>query len=215
MKLISLSVARPRLMVANGQTISTGIFKEPVAGRIRLRQLNLDGDRQADLSVHGGIDKAVYAYPAEHYDRWRDELPEMRLPFGMFGENFTTEGLSEEGVHVGDQFRIGSAEVTVTCPRLPCNKLATKFGRADIIKRMLVSGRSGFYCSVLKEGEVGAGDGIELIRRNENSVTVADILRLYVNEKDDLETLRRAVAVEALPAKWRERFQKQIEKLDG
>ena len=199
--------------MAKGQAVSTGIFKEPVEGRVRLRQLNLDGDRQADLSVHGGITKAVYAYPVEHYDYWRSELPGMRLPYGMFGENFTTEGLSEEGVNIGDQFQIGSAQIMVTEPRMPCYKLGIKFGRTDIIKRFLASGRSGFYFSVLKEGKVGAGDDIELIHRDENSVTISDVVRLYIHEKDDLVTLRRAVAVEALPEKWRHHSQERIEKL--
>ena len=215
MKLISLNVARPRLVISNGRAVSTGIFKEPVEGRVKLRHLNLDGDRQADLSVHGGITKAVYAYPVEHYDYWRSELPEMRLPYGMFGENFTTEGLSEEGVNIGDQFQIGSAQIMVTEPRMPCYKLGIKFGRTDIIKRFLASGRSGFYFSVLREGEVVAGDGIELIHRDENNVTVADIVRLYVHAKDDLEMLRRAVAVEALPEKWRDHFQEKIKKLSN
>ena len=213
MKLISLNVGRPRLVRSNGQTVSTGIFKEPVEGRRMVRRLNLDGDRQADLSVHGGITKAVYAYPVEHYDYWRRELPEMSLPFGMFGENLTTEGLSEGGVNIGDQFRIGSAQVMVTEPRMPCYKLGIKFGRTDIIKRFLASGRSGFYFSVLKEGEVGVGDDIELIHRDRNNVTITDVVRLYDHEKDDLLTLRRAVAVEALPEKWRLRFQEQIEKI--
>jgi MOSC domain-containing protein YiiM len=215
MKLISLNVGRPRLVISNGQSVSTGIFKKPVEGRVMLRRLNLDGDRQADLSVHGGVTKAVYAYPVEHYDYWRSELPEMRLPFGMFGENLTTEGLSEGGVNIGDQFRIGSAEVMVTEPRMPCYKLGIKFGRTDIIRRFLASGRSGFYFSVLKEGEVGAGDDIELIHRDGNNVTISDIVRLYVHEKDDLVTLRRAVAVEALPAKWRDHFQERIERLSN
>lgn len=215
MKLISLNVGRPRLVNSNGRTVSTGIFKEPVMGRRMLRRLNLDGDRQADLSVHGGVTKAVYAYPAEHYDYWRNELPEMRLTFGMFGENLTTEGLSEEGVNIGDRFRIGSAEVMVTEPRLPCYKLGIRFGRTDIIKRFLASGRSGLYFSVWKEGEVEAGDDIELIHRDENNVTIADIVRLYVHEKDDQVTLRRAVAVEALPEKWRLHFQEQLEKLSA
>lgn len=215
MKLIALSVARPRLVLSGGRRVSTGIFKEPVAGRVQLRKLNLDGDRQADLSVHGGITKAVYSYGVEHYDYWRSEFPEMRLPHGMFGENFTTEGLSETGVNIGDQFQIGTAQVMITEPRLPCYKLGIKFGRTDIIKRFLASGRSGFYFSVLKEGEVGAGDDIELIHRDDNNVTVADIVRIYFHERDDLKTLRRAVAVKALPEPWRERFQEQLGKLGG
>lgn len=212
MKIISLNVGRPRLAMWNGQAVSTGIYKTPVEGRVMLRTLNLDGDRQADLTVHGGPYKAVYAYPSEHYGYWRDELPGTELPWGMFGENFTTEGLDESAVNVGDRFRLGSAEVTVTQPRMPCHKLAIKFGRADILKRFLASGRTGFYLSVQREGEVGAGDEIELLGRDENGVTIADILRLYASDRGDVETMRRAVAVEALPESWREHFRQQLAK---
>jgi MOSC domain-containing protein YiiM len=211
MKIVSLHVGRPRLVVWNGQSVSTGIYKTPVEGRVVLRTLNLDGDRQADLTVHGGPAKAAYAYPAEHYGYWRDELPGTELPWGMFGENFTTEGLDESTAHVGDRFRIGSAEVTVTQPRLPCYKLGIKFGRADILKRFMASGRTGFYFSVQREGEVGAGDALELIGRDENTVTVADIVRLYVLDKGNVEMMRRAVAIEALPESWREHFRRQLE----
>ena len=210
MKIISLNVGRPRLILSNGQAISTGIYKTPAGGRVMLRTLNLDGDRQADLTVHGGPEKAAYAYPAEHYGYWREELPGAELPWGMFGENFTTEGLDERSVHVGDRFRVGAAEVTVTQPRMPCHKLAVKFGRADILKKFLASGRTGFYFSVQREGEVGAGDEIELIGRDGNGVTVADITRLYVRDGSDVETMRRAVAVEALPEMWRDHFRQRL-----
>lgn len=215
MRIISLNVGRPRLVVWEGRTVSTGIYKTPVAGRVVLRTLNLDGDRQADLTVHGGPDKAVYSYPSEHYGRWRGELPDMELPWGMFGENFTVEGLDESSVNIGDRFRVGEAEVTVTQPRMPCYKLGIKFGRADILKRLLASGRTGFYFSVRREGEVGAGDEIELIGRDENNVTVADITRLYVRDKHDVKTMRRAVAVEALPESWRDHFLQQLAKADA
>jgi len=211
-RLVSVNVGLPREVTWKGKTVTTGIFKEPVEGRVMMRTLNLDGDRQADLKVHGGPSKAVYVYPVEHYELWRRELPDMRLPWGMFGENLTIEGLSEETVNIGDRFRIGTAEVVVTQPRMPCYKLGIKFGRDDIIKRFLQSGRSGFYFAVLKEGEVGAGDTIELIHRDENNVTVADIVRLYVSEKDNRELLQRAVRVEALSEGWRSYFQHQIEK---
>lgn len=213
MRIVSVNVGLPREMVHKGKTITTGIFKEPVEGRITLRTLNLDGDRQADLSVHGGPSKAVYAYPSEHYEYWRAEFTDMNLPWGMFGENLSTEGLREDSVHIGDRFRIGSAEVIVTEPRLPCYKLAAKFGRDDIIKRFLQSGRTGCYFAVLQEGEVGSGDAIELLSRDEHGIRVADITRLYVRDKDDLETLRRAVEVKALPESWRSYFWKRIERL--
>ena len=213
MKLISLNVALPRIVEYNGGPVATGIFKEPVPGPVMLRTLNLDGDRQADLSVHGGVSKAVYVYPSEHYEFWRAELPEMELPYGMFGENFTTEGMFEERVNVGDRFRIGEAELMVSEPRLPCYKLGIKFGRSDIIRRFLQSRRTGFYFAVLKEGKVNAGDKIQLISRDGNDIAISDITRLYAFERNDLQTLRRAVKLEALSESWREYFQKQIQKL--
>lgn len=213
MKIVSVNVGLPREVLWKGRTVTTGIFKEPVEGRVMVRKVNLDGDRQADLSVHGGLDKAVYAYPAEHYEYWRGELPDMKLPWGMFGENLTTEGLLEDKVNVGDRFRIGSAVFMVTQPRMPCYKLGLKFGRDDIVKRFLRSSRTGFYFSVIEEGKVGASDAIEFISRDENKVTVADITRLYVSERNNLEMLHRAVHVEALPEGWRGYFGQQIEKL--
>jgi len=199
----------------DGEPVSTGIFKEPVTGRVMMRTLNLDGDRQADLTVHGGPEKAVYGYPSEHYEFWRRELPDMDLPWGMFGENFTTEDIFETETHIGDKFRIGTAEVMVTQPRMPCYKLGIRFGRTDIIKRFLVSERSGFYFSVLKEGEVGAGDELELIERNDSGVRVVDVTRLYGSDKRNVDLLRRAIATKALPGSWREYFEKRIEGLQN
>ncbi len=212
MKLISINVGLPRLVTWQKQTVTTGIFKEPVSGPVRLRTLNLDGDRQADLTVHGGADKAVYVYPAEHYDYWRGELPDIALPWGAFGENFTTAGLLENEVNIGDRFRIGTTEVVVTQPRLPCYKLGLKFGRADMVKRFLASRRTGFYLAVTQEGEAKAGDIIERISRDENEVSVADIVRLYAFDQGDTETMERAVQVEALPEGWVDYFQGQLEK---
>ncbi len=215
MKLISVNIGVPRLVMHNGEPVSTGIFKAPVSGKVVLRTLNLDGDRQADLSVHGGPSKAVYAYPSEHYEYWQQELPERELPWGMFGENFTTSALHEVELNIGDKFRIGSAIVMVTEPRMPCYKLGIRFGRSDIIKRFLVSGRTGFYLAVLQEGEVGAGDRIELIEKSKHSVRVSDVTGLYVREKQNAELLRRAIQVEALPESWRGYFQNQLQKLKG
>ena len=210
MKIISISVGRPRLVVRNGEPVSTGIFKEPIDGRVMMRTLNLDGDRQADLTVHGGPLKAVYVYPSEHYPFWKQELPEMELPWGMFGENFTTEGLLETETHIGDRFRIGSAEVMVTQPRMPCYKLGIRFGRNDMLRRFLMSERTGFYLSVLKEGEVGAGDEFELIEKNVSGVRVVDVTRLYSSDKGNVDLTRRAIATESLPESWREYFQKRL-----
>lgn len=201
-------------MYFRGQAVTTGIFKEPIKGRIKLRRLNLDGDKQADLTVHGGPDKAVYAYPAEHYDYWKKRLPNMKLPWGMFGENFTTEGLLEDQVNIGDVFRIGSSEVVATQPRMPCYKLGVKFGRMDIVKQFMESKLPGIYFRVLKEGEVGPGDAIELISRDANNVTVKDLVQLVTSE-GDMATIRRAVHIKALPEAWRQEFVDYLEKQDG
>ena len=215
MQVISVNVGLPREVIWKGQRVTTGIYKEPVEGRVLVRTLNLDGDRQADLSVHGGPDKAVYVYPAEHYEYWSRELPGLELPWGMFGENLSTEGLREESVSIGDRLRVGTAEVIVTQPRMPCYKLGIKFGRDDMVHRFLDSGRSGFYCAVLREGEVGAGDAIEWIDRDRHQVSVADIRRLYVSDRANRELLERAIQVEALPEGWKEQFRRQIERLKG
>ena len=213
MKLISLNVGLPRVVMSNGDPVSTGIFKEPVAGRVVLRTLNLEGDRQADFSVHGGPSKAVYVYPSEHYDYWKRELPEMKLSWGMFGENFTTAGLFESELNLGDKFRVGSAVVMVTEPRMPCYKLGIRFNRPDIVKRFLASGRTGFYFAVLQEGEVGVGDSIELIEESQRNVRVSEITLLYTREKRNVGLLRRAIEVEALPESWKSYFQHRLEKL--
>jgi len=175
MKLLSVSVGLPREVEWNHEVVLTSIFKEPVAGRVRVSRLGLQGDQQSDLEVHGGIEKAVYAYPSEHYAFWRKELPGMELSPGGFGENLTTEGLLESTLHIGDRVRIGSAELVVTEPRMPCYKLAIRFGRADIVKRFMRSGRTGFYFAVAKEGEVGAGDSIELIGADQHRISVAAV----------------------------------------
>lgn len=203
----------PRLVLRGEEPVSTGIFKEPVVGRVKLRKLNLDGDRQADLTVHGGPEKAVYLYPSEHYEFWRREFPEMDMPWGMFGENFTTTGLLEIETNIGDRFKVGSAEVIVTQPRMPCYKLGIRFGRTDIIRRFLASERSGFYLSVAKEGEVGTGDQFELVEKNPAGVRVVDVTRLYSSDKSNVDLLRRAIATEALPESWRSYFQERLQKL--
>jgi MOSC domain-containing protein YiiM len=206
MKLISLNISRPQLIVYNGETISTGIFKKPVSGAVMLRTLNLDGDRQADLSVHGGPYKAVYGYPSEHYKYWQKELPENDLPWGAFGENFTTEGLSEDDLHVGDRFRIGGSVLMVRQVRMPCYKLAAKFQRDDMIDRFLHSGLSGFYFSVEQEGEVRAGDSIDLLSRNHNGITITEMNRAIVHDRYNRELLQKAIDTPQLPNSWREYF---------
>jgi MOSC domain-containing protein YiiM len=211
MKLLSVNVGLPREVQWHGRTIRTSIFKSPVAGRVPMRKLNLDGDQQSDLKVHGGVDKAVYVYPSEHYAFWRDELPNVDLPWGAFGENFTTEGpLDDKAVHIGDRFRIGSAQFVVTQPRMPCFKLGIRFSRPEIIKRFLHSGRNGFYFSVADEGEVAAGDTIELVASDENGVTVADIVELYTADAANQDFLHRVSDLAALPESWRAYFRKRL-----
>jgi MOSC domain-containing protein YiiM len=217
MRMVSLNVGMPREVTWHGKSVTTGIFKEPVAGRIALRKLNLDGDGQADLSVHGGADKAVYCYPVEHYGYWKKELPGRELPMGMFGENFTTEGFKEDTVHLGDRFSLGSAEVVVTQPRLPCYKLGVRFGADDMVKRFLASGRTGFYVAVVREGEVGAGDEMAVIGRDANAVPVSEITRLYITKRygtDELASLRRVMKVAAVPEDWKEYLRERMQKMN-
>ncbi len=211
MKLLSIQVGLPREVTWQRRTVSTGIFKEPVEGPVMLRTLNLDGDRQADLTVHGGTHKAVYVYPSEHYGYWNAELADAELPWGAFGENFTTGGLLEDRVHIGDRFRIGEAEVVVTEPRMPCFKLGIKFGDPRIVERFLKSRRSGFYLAVLREGIVEAGDPFELAGEDPHLVTVDDINRLFLGERDD-EALARALEVKVLPEGWKVQLLRQAER---
>ncbi len=213
MQILSVNVGQPRTLFLNGEIVETAIYKDPVEGRVAVRRLNIDGDRQADLTVHGGLDKAVYAYPTEHYAFWREQFPEMELPWGMFGENLSIAGLFENAVHIGDHFQVGTARLMVTQPRLPCYKLGIKFGREDIIKRFLASGMTGFYFAVIEEGTVAAGDSISLLHRDEHEVTIADIVRLYREDKYNVELIRRVIAVKALPEEWREYFQERLERL--
>jgi len=206
MRVLSVNVGRPRLVLWRGRTVSTSIWKMPVSGPVRVRSLNLEGDHQSDLSVHGGPDKAVYAYPSEHYAFWREQLPDAELPWGVFGENLTTEGLREDTVCIGDRLRCGTVELVVTHPRIPCYKLGIRFGRADMVKRFQESGRSGFYLAVFAEGELAADSRIEVTMAAPERVTVLDVVRAYVGEADDPRLLDTLAELPALPESWRERF---------
>jgi len=207
---MSVNVGLPREIEWNGRIVRTSIFKEPVTGRVRVARLNVDGDQQSDLTVHGGPDKAVYAYPSEHYRFWRSELPDMDLAWGVFGENFTTDGLGEDSLHIGDRLRVGSAEFVVTQPRMPCFKLGIRFNRSDMVKRFLQSGRTGFYFAVLTEGEVTAGDAIELLKQDEQGITVADVVNLYRQDATNQDLLRRVSQLPSLPNSWRDYFRKRL-----
>lgn len=207
--LISVQVGVPRTVLQDGKEVSTGIFKTPVRKRLRMRTLNLEGDQQADLSVHGGRDKAVYAYPSEHYPYWKKELPGVELPWGSFGENLTTQGLLEGDACLGDRFQIGTAEVVVTQPRIPCFKLNLKFQRDDMVKRFLGSRRTGFYFRVLREGEIGAGDEIIRVHQDENRVPISDALKIYLGTPDSGDLRERALRVKYLSDSWREELSQQ------
>lgn len=211
MEVVSVNVGLPREVTWKGMNVTTGIFKDPVQGKVRIERLNLVGDRQADLTVHGGPDKAVYAYPVEHYPFWREQLPEVDFAPGRFGENLTIEGLTESALYIGDRLRVGSAVLMVTQPRMPCYKLALRIGRDDIIKRFLESRRSGFYFSVAEEGEVEAGSEVQILSRDPHQVTVTDIVDLYHHPADDPDLLQRTLNTEALPVSWRDYLRKRAD----
>jgi MOSC domain-containing protein YiiM len=216
MKLVSVNTGLPREVTWHGRSVTTGIFKQPVNGRVALRKLNLHGDRQADLSVHGGEYKAVYCYPVAHYDYWKGELPSRELPMGIFGENFTLDGLLEDSVHIGDRFSVGSAEVVVTQPRLPCYKLGIRFESDDMVKRFFEARRTGFYLAVTREGEVGAGDEINIVSHDPDAVPVSQITRLYAEKRyddGDVAWVYRALHIPALPESWKQYFRERLEQI--
>ncbi len=215
MNVVSVNVGLPQEIFYQGGEILSGIVKAPQIGRVRVGALNLAGDAQADLTVHGGPSKAIYAYPIEHYDFWRQELAGVDFPMGSFGENLTTAGMLEEQLNIGDRLCIGSVELIVTQPRLPCYKLNAKFMREDMVKKFLRSRRTGFYFAIAREGEIGAGDTVQFLRRDENSVSVADITRLYAFEKNDFAGMRRAVNVPDLPESWRDYFRDRLQSAAG
>lgn len=213
MKIISVNVGLPQTISFNNQTVTTGIFKYPVNKRVKVASLNLEGDGQADLTVHGGFDKAVYSYPVEHYKYWKTIFPDKDLPYGMFGENLTTEDLFEDSVNVGDVYEIGTSHLVVTQPRMPCYKLGIKFGRMDVIEKFINSKKPGIYFKVLKEGELEPGSEIKLIKKDKNNVTVNDIVKLYLrdlNDSNDSKLLKKAIKLEYLPAGWKAHFKKKL-----
>jgi MOSC domain-containing protein YiiM len=212
MKLLSVNVSLPREVQHGRKTVTTGIFKEPVNGRVMLRTLNLDGDGQADLIGHGGIYKAAYVYSIENYDYWKRELGRTDFTFGQFGENFTVEGMLEDEIHVGDVFRVGSALVAVTQPRVPCYKLGIKMGLPRFVKMYLASCQVGFYLRVLEEGEVGAGDVFDRVRTDAERMTVREICHLLYFDPENLGGARKALRIQALSPGWRQSFEERLVK---
>lgn len=205
MKILSICVGKPRTITRYDQAIVTGIFKTPVHEPVKVRTLNIDGDRQADLSVHGGTLKAVYVYPSEHYGYWRKRYPQVDGKPGSFGENLTTEGLLETNCYIGDRFRAGTALFQIAQPRMPCFKLAAKFQDDDIIRRFMKSGRSGLYLSVIEEGTIQEGDAIEFTSRDPAAFSIADALQLYQPDPLPPDVLERALACKELPPGMRQR----------
>lgn len=206
MKLLSVNVSLPKEVPQNGKPVRTGIFKEAVGGRVMLRKRNLDGDAQADLRAHGGRYKAAYAYPYEHYAYWLEALNREDFSFGQFGENFTVQGMTEEKVHVGDVYRIGGALVRVTQPRVPCFKLGLKMGDPRFVKQFMNEKRTGFYLSVIEEGEVGAGDPIELVQADPTGMSVRDIFHLLYFDPENSQEAQRALQIKGMSPGWRRSF---------
>ena len=227
MELISINVGRPRTVEWKGRSVRTAIFKSPVgaggsAERVHVGRLNVAGDEQADPDVHGGAEKAVYVYPSEHYGAWSEELAGIELPWGAFGENLTTRGdaLVESAVRIGDRLRLGTVELVVTQPRLPCYKLGIRLGTEEPVRRMVATDRCGYYCAVEQEGEIGVGDVVTLAERHEEAPAVAEVFRLrtggeLADGQDRRQLLRRAAEAPALPEGWRRHFLERLEALEG
>jgi len=211
--LISVNVGLPKAVQWRDEPVITGIFKTPVEGPVALRGYNLEGDQQADLSVHGGPAKAVYVYPTQHYEYWQSELPDVVFGWGLFGENFSVDGVDEASIHIGDEFSVGTARLVVTEPRMPCFKLSIRFGRADMPKRFLQSGRSGFYFGVVEEGQVEAGDTLERLSKHSDELSIADVTSLYSTENTNVALLKKAIDVTVLPDSWTQHFKRQLERL--
>ncbi|HKU82745.1 MAG TPA: MOSC domain-containing protein [Candidatus Nitrosocosmicus sp.] len=216
--MVSVNVGLPKQVSYGKRQVVTSIFKEPIEGRVKVTTLNLDGDAQADLSVHGGLDKAIYSYSEEHYKYWKEVYPTIVMPFGMFGENLTTQGLNEDTVNIGDQYQIGSSRLVVTQPRMPCYKLGIKFGRMDILEKFINSQRPGIYYKVLQEGDLGTGDNITLLHKDKNNVTINDIVSLYINDRHDKENIskmKKATKLKSLPESWKTYFGQKISRLQN
>ncbi|HKA37883.1 MAG TPA: MOSC domain-containing protein [Thermoanaerobaculia bacterium] len=175
-RLLSINVARPGFLRLRRRDVPTGIFKQPVEGRVRIERLGVAGDMQADHTFHGGPSKAIYLYSAEHYGYWRPILERDDLSPGFFGENFTAEGVTEDSVRVGDVFRVGTAAVQITKPRSPCFKLGARAGSSGFVRTFLESGRIGYYLRVVEEGEAAAGDSIELLATDPALPLLADVI---------------------------------------
>ncbi|QCK14197.1 MOSC domain-containing protein [Mangrovivirga cuniculi] len=214
MQLKSIFVGKPKEVMYNGKIISTGIFKNEISGAVKVNKYNLEGDKQADLTVHGGENKAVYAYPVEHYEFWKKIRPDLQFEPGVFGENLSVSGLFEGEVNVGDQYKIGTAVLSVTTPRLPCFKLGIRMNDTKIIKDFMDAERSGFYFKVIKEGVINPGDKIELIHQDSYGLTICDLVKLHTTEKTNSELLLKAIEAPELQDDWKEKFAEKLNELN-
>jgi MOSC domain-containing protein YiiM len=178
----SVNVGMPRAVAWRGRTVTTAIWKAPVAGRVRVRDVNVDGDRQADREVHGGVDKALYAYAGEDLDWWAGQL-DRELGPGSFGENLTTRGLDVTGAVVGERWRAGGVLVEVSGPRAPCFKLGIRMGSQRFPRRFAVAGRPGAYLRILAEGGVAADDAVQVVHRPAHGLTVGEVARIYHHDQ--------------------------------
>lgn len=208
-KIVSLNIGKPQMINFDGQGIETGIFKRAVNQPIFLTRLHFEGDGQADLIHHGGVDKAVCVYCFEHYSYWEQVLGRILEP-GAFGENLTVTGLPEQEVCIGDIFQLGEALVQVTQPRRPCHKLAKRYAHKELPVQVQDTGYTGYYLRVLREGMVSPRDTIKLVERHPRSISVAHANKLMYHDRDNREAIERMLTVEALSASWRNTFQKRL-----
>src|SRR5262252_239453 len=206
-KLLSVNVGLPRDVAWHGRIVRTGIWKDPVHGRRRVKRLNVEGDGQADLGGHGGEQRAVFVYQIESYRYWEERLGRSDFTHGQFGENFTIEELPDDEVCVGDRYRIGTALFEVTQPRVTCYRIGLRMNEPRMPALLTSSGRPGFYLRVLQEGEVGAGDEIVKVGEADEQMTVAEINALLYSANHSPDRLERALRIEALSPGWRGSFE--------
>ncbi len=210
LQIVSVNVGQVREVEDNGRTVTTAIFKSPVEGPVRAEGVNLRGDAQADLSVHGGPDKAIYGFASEHYAQWRADYPHIEFTWGAFGENLTTAGLLEDDALIGARYRCGSLVLRVTEPRMPCSKFGLRLGDKSVLKHMIDTGHSGFYFAIDEEGEIEAGDTLEHLDTPQGAIPVSEISRLYFSKERDAAELEAALAAPAVTKEWSDWLEEQL-----
>lgn len=206
MKLNAIFVGKPITVNFQGREVETSIYKELVTGSVKVNALNIEGDKQADLTVHGGVDKAVYTYPSEHYDFWKERRPDLTFELGTFGENLSISGLDEK-VCIGDVFQIGTTVFAITIPRMPCFKLGIKMGDSGFVRDFMKEGRNGWYFKVLKEGSIEAGNEIKKIDEDGYNLSIKEVIELYTIQKKNKTLLEKAINSPSLPQDWIDYFE--------